>query len=199
MGRKRTIDRNALLDAAENIVQTCGVAGLTIDSVAKAMGITKGGVQYAFGNRDGLIDAMQTRWDAEFDNQVTALLGSDPSPEDRIRAHVEASRAVTSASAARAAVMITVLVQNSRQLEQTRKWYETRLSGLDLNTEESRRARLAFLAAEGIYYLRYFNFLPVSDEQWLDIFKDIKKLFNGDKIISDHERVDRREAGRRDT
>lgn len=49
MGRRRTIDRDQLLDAAEAVIAREGAAGLTIDAVAKEMGITKGGVQYCFG------------------------------------------------------------------------------------------------------------------------------------------------------
>ncbi|SQI41513.1 Uncharacterised protein [Serratia plymuthica] len=41
MGRQRSIDRDKVLDAAEEIVANQGAAGLTIDSVAKAMGSPK--------------------------------------------------------------------------------------------------------------------------------------------------------------
>lgn len=54
MGRRRTIDRDQLLDAAEAVIAREGAAGLTIDAVAKEMGITKGGVQYCFGTKDAL-------------------------------------------------------------------------------------------------------------------------------------------------
>ncbi len=62
MGRRRTIDRDQLLDAAEAVISREGAAGLTIDAVAKEMGITKGGVQYCFGTKDALIDAIFERW-----------------------------------------------------------------------------------------------------------------------------------------
>ena len=61
MGRRRTIDRDQLLDAAEAVIAREGAAGLTIDAVAKEMGITKGGVQYCFGTKDALIDAIFER------------------------------------------------------------------------------------------------------------------------------------------
>lgn len=62
MGRQRIIDREKVLEAAEEIVINQGATALTIDAVAKAMGISKGGVQYCFGNKDALIDAMFERW-----------------------------------------------------------------------------------------------------------------------------------------
>ncbi len=44
MGRQRTIDREKLLEAIFDIVMEQGAAALTIDTVAKKMGISKGGV-----------------------------------------------------------------------------------------------------------------------------------------------------------
>lgn len=44
-GRPRTIDRDKVLDAAEAIVSRVGASGLTFEAVARAAGITKGGVQ----------------------------------------------------------------------------------------------------------------------------------------------------------
>ena len=74
-GRPRTIDRDKVLDAAEAVVQRTGASGLTIDAVAREAGITKGGVQYCFGSKDSLINAMLQRW-------CDCLLYTSPSPRD---------------------------------------------------------------------------------------------------------------------
>ena len=71
-GRPRSIDRDKVLDAAEGIVAAEGAAGLTFDAVARAAGITKGGVQYCFGTKDKLIEAMIDRWSA--DNNEASML-----------------------------------------------------------------------------------------------------------------------------
>lgn len=42
MGRHKRIDRTSVLDAAEQIVRTQGIASLTIDAVARAAGVTLG-------------------------------------------------------------------------------------------------------------------------------------------------------------
>ena len=41
MGRRRTIDRNAILQAAERVVHRSGAARLTLDAVAAEAGISK--------------------------------------------------------------------------------------------------------------------------------------------------------------
>lgn len=91
MGRQRSIDRDKVLDIAEEIVATQGAAGLTIDAVAKAMGISKGGVQYCFGSKDALIDAMFDRWGSAYETLFKAIAGDDPSPQTAVRAHMLAT------------------------------------------------------------------------------------------------------------
>lgn len=55
MGRPRSIDRDKLLDMAEKIVGKDGPAALTIDAVARAAGITKGGGAVLLRNK-GSVD-----------------------------------------------------------------------------------------------------------------------------------------------
>lgn len=176
MGRRRTIDRDKVLDAAEATVSAVGAAGLTIDAVAKAAGITKGGVQYCFGNKDGLIDAMMERWFNEFDSAVAVEVGDDADPVTAMRAHAQVTERMNTAENARTSGMMAALLQREDHMEKNRLWYRGRLDSLDLSTEEGRRARLAFLATEGAFLLRSFGFIEMRDAEWRDIFGDIVAL-----------------------
>jgi len=178
MGRRQSIDRNRVLDAAEQVVTEKGVGGLTIDAVAKASGISKGGVQYAFGTKDDLIAAMIDRWEGEFDAEVAELSKGDNTIEGSIRAHAEATRDFDGSSVDRAAVMLAALVQDKDRLAKTRAWYEVRMAQFDTSGEAGRRLRLAFLASEGAFMLRSFGFLPMTDEEWQQVFDDILALVN---------------------
>nr|WP_272214455.1 TetR/AcrR family transcriptional regulator [Marinicella sp. W31]MDC2880065.1 TetR/AcrR family transcriptional regulator [Marinicella sp. W31] len=68
MGRKPTISRDGLLTIAEDIVNTEGPQALTIDALAKAAGISKGGVQYSFSSKDELVKGLVDRWTTQFDS-----------------------------------------------------------------------------------------------------------------------------------
>ena len=141
MGRQRSIDRDKVLDTAEEIVATRGAAGLTIDAVAKAMGISKGGVQYCFGSKDALIDAMFDRWGSAYETLFTAIAGDEPSPQTAVRAHMLATHSSDQTSSAKAAGLMATLIQTPEHLASTREWYRSRIAGLDLTTEEGKRAR----------------------------------------------------------
>ncbi|BEO47472.1 TetR family transcriptional regulator [Serratia marcescens] len=176
MGRQRSIDRDKVLDTAEEIVATQGAAGLTIDAVAKAMGISKGGVQYCFGSKDALIDAMFDRWGSAYETLFAAIAGDDPSPQTGVRAHMLATQSSDQTVSAKAAGLMATLIQTPEHLASTREWYRSRIAGLDLTTEEGKRARLAFLATEGAFMLRYFGLMDIDQAEWETMFTDMQAL-----------------------
>ncbi|MBO1112726.1 TetR/AcrR family transcriptional regulator [Bordetella petrii] len=175
MGRRRTVDREQLLDAAETIIEASGAAGLTIDAVARAVGITKGGVQYCFGNKDALIDALFERWGAAYDRIFAEVAAGSADPLDAVRAHVAATRRTDEVSA-KSASLLAALAQTPEHLASTRLWYRQRIAGLDLSTPAGRRARLAFLATEGAFMLRFFGFMDIDEAEWQAIFDDLQTL-----------------------
>lgn len=176
MGRHKTIDRNHVLEVAEEIIGSRGAAALTIDAVAKAAGITKGGVQSCFGTKEVLIAAMLKRWIGDYEQQFDKIAGEGATPVERVAAHVETTHRHDDGSHSRVVGLLAALLQTPEHLAETRHWYERRLDGLDLNTDEARRARLAFLATEGVVLLRFLGLVPLTSGQWDDIFKDIKTL-----------------------
>lgn len=175
-GRPRSIDREKLLDIAEKIVAQHGVAGLTMDALARAANITKGGVQYCFGNKEGLIKAMIMRWSDHFDAEVAQAAGGNTDALAHVRAHIKVTREADVQDESRFAAMLAGLIPNSDQLAETRAWYARQLQGLDFSTEQGRNARLAFIANEGAFLLRSFNFFDLSPQAWQAVFGDIERL-----------------------
>jgi AcrR family transcriptional regulator len=176
MGRRKTIDRDHVLDVAEGIVATRGAAALTIGAVAAAAGITKGGVQSCFGTKEAMIAAMLARWLDEDDRRFAAAGGDAAEPGARIRAHLESTQRLDEASHARAVALLAALVQTPDHLQAAQGWYARRLRGLRPNDARDRRARLAFLAAEGATLLRFCGLLPMTQQEWDDTFDDIRHL-----------------------
>ena len=93
MGRKQTIDRGALLDAAERVVLRDGAGQLTMDAVASEAGVSKGGVLYAFPSKDALIDALFSRVFAAMDKIAEDFIAkAGDTGENWAKAHVLSSR-----------------------------------------------------------------------------------------------------------
>jgi len=59
--KSRGIGKQGLLDAAQALVSQVGVQALTLEGVAAAAGVTKGGLVYHFKTRDDLLAALIER------------------------------------------------------------------------------------------------------------------------------------------
>lgn len=173
MSRRKTIDRDELLSAAEDIVRTVGPGGLTIDALAKAMGITKGGVQYSFRSKDELIHAMIERWTAQYDGIYTEKLAAGSGPDETLNAHLEAAHRADSLMDAKAAALLAALVQ-TKYLGSVGSWYREQLDQWATDDPEGKIRRLKFLASEGAILLRFFGLLNICDDEWNSIFQDIR-------------------------
>lgn len=176
MGRKRTIDRDLVLTVAERVVAERGASALTIDAVAKAAGITKGGVQSSFGTKEALIAAMLRRWMQAYAKRVHVRAGHDPSLSARVAAHVDVTRSEDEDTQRRAASLLALLLQSPDHLLDVRQWYEEQAAGLHTKDPSAKRARMAFLATEGAFFLRFFGLLPLEAVVWDEIFDDIRGL-----------------------
>lgn len=82
--------RKDLLDCAAKIAAEQGLANLTLDAVAKAAGVTKGGLFHHFSNKKMLVDAMFENLLSQFDQQLDAYMDNDTTLYGRFtRAYVE--------------------------------------------------------------------------------------------------------------
>lgn len=177
MGRPAVINRTILLDVAEQIVHARGIASLTIGEVAKAAGISKGGVQSCFGTKDQLINAMFERSFTEYKADIASRVGSYPSSGERLLAHVAATHDIDDTEARRAASMMSAMLSGPDQYRaRLRDWYREHMASFDTTTRAGRCDRLAFIATEGAFMLRCFGFLSLEGNAWEAIFADIHQL-----------------------
>jgi AcrR family transcriptional regulator len=83
--------RRALLDAAAVALKTHGPA-VSLDMVARAAGVSKGGLLHHFRSKDALLVGLADEWMARFDAAVQRHLDpGDTRPGRMCRAHVRAS------------------------------------------------------------------------------------------------------------
>ncbi len=80
-------NREALLVAAQELVDRCGVEHVTMEAVAQQAGVGKGTVFRRFGSREGLMGALLDFSEAEWQGSVIAgkpPLGPGAAPYDRL-------------------------------------------------------------------------------------------------------------------
>ena len=82
-------NREALLGAAERLIDHCGVEGVTMDAVAAEAGVGKGTVFRRFESREGLMGALLNRSETAWQAAVLSgppPLGPGAAPMDRLLA-----------------------------------------------------------------------------------------------------------------
>ncbi|MCA2024655.1 TetR/AcrR family transcriptional regulator [Enterobacter sp. K16B] len=153
--RKKEIDREQVLDAAESLILESGGRVFTLDAVAERACISKGGLVYTFSSKDGLIYAVLEREVTRFQQAVRRRLTDTPAgPRQWILAHIEEALEEEDAVTQMAAFLITALVHAPGMLEPVRNLYHSLLEPLREQGEEMANVRHAFLAVEGIFLLR---------------------------------------------
>jgi len=176
MVRPRTIDREHLLDMAEAVVTESGAIGLSFGAVATASGLSKASIQSVFGTREALIEAMLDRSMAQEKLRFREAAGPAPSARQRIRAHVRVTADESTVSMRRVACLLAAMVGSKQQMSRVIEWYLSRLGDLNAATEEERRWRIATLATEGAFFMRYLIGFPIPDDLWHQILQEIELM-----------------------
>lgn len=170
MARPKSIDKAAILAAAEELITRTGGLHFTMDMVAAQAGISKGGLTYSYGTKDALIEDLLRRELMRFaEARDNAAKGS--APLDRLEAHIRVTATQKAQYQARAAHLMAAVSNEPGHLDYVRASYREMFDLADPATPEGRRARHAFLAVEGLFLLRGLGLMPVSGAEWDEVFE----------------------------
>lgn len=178
MGRKRVIDQQAILDAAERVVGRNGAANLTVDAVAKEAGVNKASVLYDHKTKQALIEAVVDRAFERDNAHHTGIEQQIERTEDlAIRARILAAaepppeefKAV--ALNLSAALVLDTKLRSKMQDNQTRT-----IARIEETSPATRGALLAYLALEGLKFLEHLDFHHFTRQERDRILREINWL-----------------------
>lgn len=183
MTRRKTIDIDAVLDAAEAVIMEVGHHRLTLNLVAAKAGISRGGLAYSFPTKDDLLRAATRREMERFTSEVVGSrenAGEPASGHPAILARLAVVRTEDERMIARAASLSASLLQSEQDSAPLRQQYRADLQALGQTTPEERRARLAFWALEGLFLMRGLGFMKIDKAEWEAAIDDIRDMYRGD-------------------
>jgi AcrR family transcriptional regulator len=164
--RKKEIDRDRILDAAEHAILDSGGRNFTLDAVAERAGISKGGLVYTFATKDALFRAALEREVARFQEAVRRRLGGRPAkPFELVLAHIEETLDENDAVTSKAAFLLTALVHAPDMMEPARRYYRALFDPLLSKSGAAQDVRHALLAVEGLFLLRGLGFVELSAKE----------------------------------
>lgn len=149
---QKTSTAEQILDAAERVVARDG-ARLTIDSVVKESGFSKGGVLYNFPSKLALIQGMLGRMCAKYDERhdaakSLALAENKPILPELVRALMNKEDMDRQVSMG----LLAALSENPELIEPVREVYTRLRADLLSHAKDPVMATIAMLAADGLYF-----------------------------------------------
>lgn len=180
MGRKRVIDQEEILNAAEFVVVRDGAARLTLDAVAEQAGISKASVIYDYKSKQALIQAVIERrvaHDKAVIQELTNGLGDMPSAVMRGRV-LAASTPLQDEVRAVALNLCSALAQDAQLRSGIQKEQATMIAQVMETSANPRGALLAYLALEGLKLLEYLDLHSWPEKERSRILREINWLID---------------------
>lgn len=178
MARKRTIDQDKLLDAAERVVARDGAVKLTLEAVAVEAGVSKASVLYDHKTKQALVQAVIERAikrDNEFNNACSKSLSEPESSVIRGRI-VAATNPLPDEIKAVALNLCAALAleESFRQLIQ--KNQADVIQNIASSSSNPRGGLLAYLALEGLKLLESLDYHSWQKSERDQILREINWL-----------------------
>jgi AcrR family transcriptional regulator len=169
--------RERLLDAAEELVSAQGATNLTLDAVARAAGVSKGGLLYHFPTKEALLQAMVDRHLEEVDRRVAALLaGGGRYAANPMLAYVHALLETIPAKRAVGAALVAAAATNPALLQPCREHYARSLERLGAMPCGFERAATVLLAVDGLLLGELIQMSPFTPEQRERVVAELVRL-----------------------
>lgn len=178
MGRSRKVEREALLDAAQEVILSGGAAGLTIEAVAAKLGVGKATVLYDFKTKHSLVRAiLERQLDAEDDRLDSLGASLCDRPDAAVQGWIRAAQRPLSEQDRSLGMGLIAELASDRDLNAvSRQFLRRRMADIIGSASSPRGATLAFLAVEGLKILDYLGMHRWSPDEVEAIIEDITWL-----------------------
>jgi AcrR family transcriptional regulator len=169
--------RERLLDAAAGVVRRDGAHALTLDAVAAAAGVSKGGLLYHFRSKRDLLDAMIERWVQGWQDHIDAAAGEDGFAAGYVNATDRGGADPGQREAEFG--LLAALIAEPEVLEVVRQRYTVWQARLEDEGGDPIAATVARLAADGLWLADLLGFSPPQGELRNQVMERLRELARG--------------------
>lgn len=170
--------RDRILDAAEQLVRDHGARNLTLDAVAQAAGVSKGGLLYHFPGKDALLAGMVERHVDELNARCLAERAQLPAAcastelKSWILGVLQPHRVREEVGAA----LLAAAANNPALLDGMRRRYAEHVAELARLGDGFPRAAVILLAVDGLMFGEAWRVTPFTPEQRERIVAELLRL-----------------------
>jgi len=170
--------RGRILDAAEQLVADQGASSLTLDAVAQAAGVSKGGLLYHYPNKDALLAAMIERHCDDLDERCARELEGLPAdqPSSRLKASILGVLTPRAGREDLGAALLAAAANKPALLDGARARYAEHVAQLTASGGCFARSAVIMLAVDGLMLGEVWRLTPFTSEQRDLIVKELLRL-----------------------
>ncbi|MBX9459455.1 MAG: TetR/AcrR family transcriptional regulator [Rhizobium sp.] len=178
MARNRTIDSDALLDAAERVAIRDGAIGLSIDAVAREAGISKSRVIYDYKSKSGLLQALvERRLRMEDDRVLAAVASHSDSSNPELYGRIAAAKESPNDDDRAIALTLCAAMSSEEPLQgMIRKVVKRDIDAVAGRAHHASLAVVAYLALHGLMSLEYLDIHRWTDDERAALLAEIQTL-----------------------
>jgi AcrR family transcriptional regulator len=170
--------RDRILDAAEQLVATAGGSNLTLDAVAQAAGVSKGGLLYHYPNKDALLVAMIERHCDDLDRRCARELAELPADHasSRLKALILGVLKPLAGREELGAAVLAAAANNPALLDGVRVRYADHVAQFAASGNCFARSAVIMLAVDGLMLGEIWRLTAFSNEQRELIVQELLSL-----------------------
>lgn len=171
--------RQRILQAANEVVLREGVGALTLDAVAHAAGVSKGGLLYHFPAKEALIAGMIDALVAGFEAALAARLPEAGGAEQTgswLRAYIEETFAHDQPGMTLSAGLLAAVTTNPALLEPIRARYAVWQRQAETDGIDPVVGTLIRLAADGLFFAELLHLAPPGEPLRAQVARALLKL-----------------------
>ncbi|MEQ8483460.1 MAG: TetR family transcriptional regulator [Pseudomonadales bacterium] len=154
--------RQAILEAAARVVEDVGAAHLTIDAVASAAAVSKGGVLYHFPSKQALLEGMLQRLLVQMAERTAACRDEHDGGNAELIARIVAEHEQQPAERAMARAILAAAAEDPGLLTPARQEVQAAFDQAAAGSAPAAMGWVLLLAVEGLRFLEMLDLLPLS-------------------------------------
>ncbi|GAB4424334.1 MAG: TetR/AcrR family transcriptional regulator [Chloroflexi bacterium OHK40] len=171
--------RARLLDAASTVVLQHGLAGLTLDAVARAAGVSKGGLLHHYPSKEALIHGLFAHLLDEFDREVErAIDPAEPpgTPGRYTRAYIRASFATDERQQDLGALLGLLVSANPELLTLAQESFARARAAILADGLDPVRGLLVQMATDGVIFYELLGMQLLPEELCAQLYAELLRL-----------------------
>jgi AcrR family transcriptional regulator len=170
--------RERILEAAERVVAEIGAARLTLDVVAQAAGVSKGGLLYHFPSKESLLGALAQRYVQNMEQCIEAAKGSlsERDASRDLKACIVGILGTDPRSKAMGAALLATAANDLTLLEVIRERLAAYNQELVASSADFARAAIVTLAIDGLMMRESLRISPFTDQQRVQVVRELMKI-----------------------